>query len=186
VCPLRHRPARHILLRCLWCACVGILSSMVVPLSCWAVMRQNTDVFLAAVLVGGVALLPIVLLTLNLAAFPWDYSVFGLRRRVPLPSTGRDVRDLRGGIVVGRHFRMTWPGVGYLFIPEGLGIDIELIGTALVPAEQIVRITRRGSGRLLIHHNCPEIRAPLLVFCPELPTIEPLLPEWFAQKLQSA
>jgi hypothetical protein len=135
-------------------------------------------------LVGTLALLPTVLLTLNLAAFPWDYSMFGSLRRTTPPRDAEGLR-LRGGIVIGRHFRQTWPGVGYVFHPQGLGMNIELVGVAFVPAENIARITRRRRrGELLIEHNCRELRGPLLLFCPGLSTIEPDLPRWFRAKLR--
>ena len=85
---------------------------------------------------GTLAILPTVLLTLNLAAFPWDYSMFGSLRRATLPRDAEGLR-LRGGIVIGRHFRQAWPGVGYLFHPQGLGMNIEFVGVAFVPAENI-------------------------------------------------
>jgi hypothetical protein len=48
--------------------------------ACWAALREKTGVFLAVMLLGGLLLLPIVLLALNLAAFPWTAA-----RRSGLP-----------------------------------------------------------------------------------------------------
>lgn len=179
-----QKQKRHVLCRITWNAGAGAVAALV-PVCWWAARHQNTAVFLTAMLAGILALVPTVLLTLNLAAFPWDYSLFGSLRRTPLPGDSTEGLRLRGGIVIGGHFRQTWPGVGYLFVPQGLGITIELIGAVFVPAKQIVRIARRRwRSELLIEHNCREVRGPLLLFCPGLSTIESHLPGWFQQKLQ--
>ncbi len=177
------KPKRPVVWRIAWCAGASVLAALL-PVSWWAFKHDITAVSVAVWLTLILALMPTVLLTLNLAAFPWDYSMFGSLRRTAPPMDSEGVR-LRGGIVIGRHFRQTWPGVHYLFHPLGLGLDIELVGTAFVPAENITRITRRRwFSQLLIEHNCRELRGPLLLFCPGLAAIEPDLPGWFREKLR--
>ncbi len=177
------KPKRPVVWRIAWCAGASVLAALL-PMSWWAFKHENTAVSVAVWLMAILALLPTVLLTLNLAAFPWDYSMFGSLRRTAAPMDSEGVR-LRGGIVIGRYFRQTWPGVHYLFHPLGLGLNSELVGTAFVPAENITRITRRRSpSQLLIEHNFRESRGPLLLFCPGLSTIEPDLPGWFRENLR--
>jgi hypothetical protein len=162
------------------------MATVVLPLWYWAFIAEDASILFTGWVAGVFAILPTALLTLNLAAFPWDYSLFGPRRRTPLPPAGGSAVQLRGAIVVGRHFRQTWPLVGYVFAPEGLGIDIALIGAAFVPAEQILSISRhRWFNQFVICHNCPELRGPLVLFCPGISRFEPQLPGWFSKKLRS-
>jgi hypothetical protein len=173
---------RHVWYRLLFCIAAPVAATACIA-AVWSAFRQNAAWSALFALVMAITLAPVVLLILNLAAFPWDYSLFGRKRRTRLPSSAYYAPSVRGGIVVGHHFRSTWPGVLYLFASNGLGIRILLVGAVFVPAGQIRKISRAGwLPYVVVHHVCPEIRGPLWLFCPGLRRIPEDLPAWFTEK----
>lgn len=102
---------------------------------------------------------PSIALHLSAHAFRWPYSVFGKRRRTPLPSVPPWFE--RGG---------TWGFIGIyhvrgLFLswyvwPEGIGFAG--VGEGFIPKE-LVRSVEVKKRYGTIEHDSPEVRGPLVV-----------------------
>ena len=98
---------------------------------------------------------PTVFMLLNLAAFPFDYSVFGRYRRTPPPEDeplaeedcGAQVGSFRGWCVASLY-------------TTGLGLRLPPYGPAFLPFAHIVAV-ERGWFRTTLHHTWPEIRTPI-------------------------
>lgn len=153
--------------RFLWyraCVVFTILAAVAgIPFAIKAALSAHEVAFVLTVLAEAVAFSAIALFVLNLAAFPWNYSIFGRFARTSVSAAGQRICTLRSGIVVGHHFRATWPGVVWSFGPEGIGIEIELIGAAFIAYSQVRDVFQEPSGWFTLEHSCPEIRSPIRV-----------------------
>jgi hypothetical protein len=119
---------------------------------------QKHDVWSAVcILCGLVVGTPTVFMILNLAAFPFDYSVFGRNHRT-LPPEDEPLAEEDCGAQVGS-FR-GWC-VASLY-RTGLGLRLPPYGPAFLRFAHIAAV-ERGSFRMTLHHTWPEIRTPILL-----------------------
>lgn len=138
---------------CVWCAA-----------TIWALycMLRRDDVGALFVVLFSVPLfIPALFMILNWCAFPFPYSIFGRFRRTRFPRETPDCVVAHSWIVIGRHFRSTWPSVTWTVFPSGIGISIELIGRVFIPKEHILRVRRDWVGRGVLEHTSVEVRTPL-------------------------
>jgi hypothetical protein len=113
------------------------------------------------VAVGIAAGVPAIFMVMNWLAFPWSYSVFGPyeRRRMPVQPPLRVVWSWG---TIG-NVNATYPLLIWLFFPDGVGIDAKSLGKAYLPADRITLIEKRRLGQYVVHHNCTEIRSPIIM-----------------------
>ncbi|HQU43218.1 MAG TPA: hypothetical protein PK867_10420 [Pirellulales bacterium] len=98
---------------------------------------------------------------LNLAAFPFAYSVFGELNRTPLPDEPPLAVVPRSSARIGKfegRNMVTW-----LLYERGLGIKIGLMGSAFVPLEQVESLDLSGRFVAVLTHHSPEVRVPIVV-----------------------
>ncbi len=114
------------------------------------------------VTVGLIVGTPAIFLILNGFAFPWSYSVFGPYERRSIPAQPPEqVLWCSWGAVGELH--NSWPLVTWGFFRDGIGIDMALTGRAYLPADCMIRMEKRSLGRYVLHHNCVELRSPVVM-----------------------
>jgi hypothetical protein len=155
----KRKPSRRYLLWRFY-AVVGILVFWACCLRSMYAMLTQGDAFDALTIAGIAFGVPAIFLIMNWFAFPWPYSVFGpySRRSASLQGAGRLLRS--SGAVIGS-LNATVPMVTWSFFDDGVGIDVELIGKAYLPADCITRIEKRSFGRYVVYHQCVELRSPV-------------------------
>lgn len=102
--------------------------------------EDGSGLIFVILLVPGI--IPAILLTLNLGAFPWPYSAFGRYMRTPLPS-GRALAVVANvPITCGRtRCEATW----HIF-KDGIGVSIQLIGSAYLTRDEFLSLTPARFG----------------------------------------
>jgi hypothetical protein len=111
---------------------------------------------------GGIVVgAPAIFMLMNWFAFPWPYSIFGPYQRHPKPA--QPPRSLIWSWGVIGNAGPSPPGVKWSFFPDGVGIDATLLGNAYLPADCITFIEKRWLGQYAVHHNCVELRSPVVI-----------------------
>ena len=107
-------------------------------------------------------LIPMLLMTFNVAVFRFAYSIFGALEKSREPNTTPIASNpiSWGGVGL---FNATIPFVSWRAYPEGLAFTIIGVGRGFIPIRSISRIRRPLYliGRV-VEHSSPEIRTPLL------------------------
>ena len=127
---------------------------------------------------------PAILLTLNLAAFPWPWSAFG-----PYIRQSRNAEDAlsvlrRSWAQIGR-LRASIPMVTWSFFRDGIGIHVVTLGSAFLPAENITIVERTWTGHYRLHHRCQELRSPVTMPDAAYSTFVSVAEEQYRQYLTS-
>jgi hypothetical protein len=108
----------------------------------------------------------LVIMVSSLSVFQPDYSMFGRRKRTPLPDeTPIYKRCARWGKTGG--FLMSIPYVVWTLYPSGLGIKMPIIGEVFIPVENIVELKKEAYlpfwPPYQLIHNSIELTNPIIL-----------------------
>ena len=122
--------------------------------------KQDGRLFALLFPVGFPLFLAAVTAILSRYAFPFEYSMFGKRRRTPLPDEPA-LRTIGGswGIIGG--VRASMPFVTWLLYRGGLGIKISTLGDVFLPWECIDVLELEKGWLSTLYHHWPEVRGPI-------------------------
>lgn len=95
----------------------------------------------------------------NAFAFPCTYSVFGKRRRTPLPDEVASRTIENSWAIIGQ--LSTGPFVTWLFYRQGVGMKIVFTGDVFLPWQDIEGLVIQRGSRSILYHHCPEVRNPI-------------------------
>jgi hypothetical protein len=114
------------------------------------------------VLIGFPLFAAVVVAITSRYAFPFEYSMFGKRRRTPLPDEP-PLRSIQAswGIIGG--IRASFPLVTWLIYRRGLGIKLSPLGDVFLPWESVDALELRRGLLSDLHHHCPEVRGTIRV-----------------------
>lgn len=100
-----------------------------------------------------------ILAVFNAFAFPCTYSVFGKRRRTPLPDEVALRTIENSWAVIGE--LSTGPFVTWLFYRQGVGMKIAFSGNVFLPWDEVEALAIQRGSRSILYHHCPEVRGPI-------------------------
>lgn len=146
--------------RRLFVGAVSVVWACGVSLCVCAMMADNSDVALFALLcVAPLGIAPTSAL-LSLAAFPFPYSFLGSRVRTSRPNVKPDAWLRRSWAVVG-FLNISWPLVTWHIYATGILVSVPIIGDIFVPKEAIVSVEYNRRGHCVLRHTWGEVRSPI-------------------------